>query len=152
MIFDIDDLGMVKNSTWSLFKRKDYNLYYAMNRNGKLFHRVILNINDVKIMIDHKNHNGLDCRKCNLRIASNAQNQWNQRLRKDNTTGYKGVTYNKKNCYYSARIKINNKLLYLGSYSDKNDAAIAYNKKATELFGEFAFLNIIKNNPVLNRV
>ena len=62
---------------------------------------------------------------------------------KNNTSGYKGVYFNKKANKWMSYIRYNNKLINLGLFVNPIDAAIAYNNKALELFGEYARLNII---------
>ena len=91
--------------------------------------------------VDHINGNPLDNRKSNLRICTNAENQRNRGVNKNNTSGYKGVCWAKQNKKWKARIKHNGKLIHLGYYKDKEEAARAYDKKAKELHGEYAYLN-----------
>ena len=124
--------------------------YYAVRNNriskGKReilrMHRIILGVTDRKIKIDHKDNNGLNNQNENLRLASQAQNCRNKVLRIGTSSKYKGVS--KHQGKYQANIGFNYKLIYLGIYDNEIDAAIAYNNKAAELFGEFAKLNIIK--------
>lgn len=91
--------------------------------------------------VDHINHNTLDNRRCNLRLATPAQNGQNMRLAKNNTSGYKGVFWDRATNKWRAKIHFNGKCLCLGTYQETIDAAKAYNKAAVEYFGEFAFLN-----------
>lgn len=91
--------------------------------------------------VDHKNHNTLDNRRENLRLAVGGQNGANRKTSKNNTSGYKGVTWNKSKNKWKAQIKVDYKNKNLGSYLTAKDAAIAYNKAAVESFGEFALLN-----------
>ena len=90
---------------------------------------------------DHINRKKIDNRIINLRMCSNSQNQANCLKRSDNTSGYKGVSWCKYNNKWNAYIRFNSKRSNLGYFSDKLKAAIAYNEKAVELFGEFAYLN-----------
>ena len=83
----------------------------------------------------------LDNRKKNLRIVTRSQNEWNRGKQKNNTTGYKGVILSRGR--YVARIRVKSKLIYLGSYIDKKEAAKSYNMGAIKYHGEFAKLNII---------
>ena len=94
--------------------------------------------------IDHINGNGLDNRKCNLRFANANQNQHNRKTNKNNKSGYKGVCWHKRHNKWISRISINNKLIHLGLFNDKLDAANTYNNAAIKYYGEFANLNIIK--------
>lgn len=90
---------------------------------------------------EHKNRNTLDNRRCNLRVASSSQNQANRPVTKCSTSGYKGVSWNKEMGKWQAQIGKDRRLRYLGRFSDKIEAAKAYDKAAKELFGEFAWLN-----------
>jgi hypothetical protein len=67
----------------------------------------------------------------------------NSKLRKDSTSGFKGVTYCKRNNKYASVIKLNQKLIWLGYFIDPLDAARAYNEAALKYHGEFANLNKI---------
>ena len=89
--------------------------------------------------IDHINHAGLDNRKENLREVSASQNAANTRS-KNNTSRYKGVR-RKSGRAWSVRIKHNYKEIHIGSFKCEHKAALAYNKKALELWGEYACLN-----------
>lgn len=103
-------------------------------------HRAILNV-PKGYKTDHRNHNGLDNRKQNLRIATNSENQQNQKIRKNGTSQYKGVSWNSKHKLWYAQIKLNNKVKWLGDYKNEIEAAKAYDEAAKELFGEFALTN-----------
>lgn len=91
--------------------------------------------------VDHINGDGLDNRKSNLRICNGSQNRCNKGKPKNNTSGYKGVTWHTPNKKWVAQIAVNGKHSYIGSFKTKEEAAKAYNKKAKELHGEFARLN-----------
>lgn len=111
-------------------------------------HRMIMNAKE-KEHVDHINGNPLDNRKENLRVCTACQNLANQKLRKDSTTGYKGVCASKVKinpwrAYVNKKIDGKSKQHHLGFFKTKEEAALAYNEKAKELFGEFARLNIIK--------
>jgi len=76
----------------------------------------------------------------NLREANNAQNNRNTKLRSTNTSGFKGVFYNKRNHNYNASITVNYKSIHLGCFPTAQDAHEAYKKAALELHGDFARL------------
>jgi len=103
-------------------------------------HREVINAPKGR-MTDHINGNTLDNRRSNLRLATPSDNAHNTKLPKNNTTGYRGV--GKKGNRYIAHIRSDNKEHHLGSFSTPEEAALAYNKAATELHGEFASLNTI---------
>ena len=103
-------------------------------------HQIVLNC-PAGLLPDHRNRNKLDNRRNNLRPATCLQNSANQSLRKDNRSGFKGVTWNKQQSRWKAQIRDAGKRLFLGYFHDAAEAARAYDQKARELFGEFAFLN-----------
>lgn len=78
-----------------------------------------------------------DNRLANLREASSFQNQWNAKRRRDNTSGYKGVTRSKSGRWF-AKIKKHNKLTHLGTYDTPQEAHEAYCAAAREMHGEYA--------------
>jgi hypothetical protein len=91
-----------------------------------------------RIEIDHINGNRTDNRIANLRAASKSQNLQNQRRYKNNTSGFKGVSFNGKHNKWVATIGHNRKCLWIGYYDTPELAHLAYASKARELFGEFA--------------
>ena len=90
---------------------------------------------------DHINGNGLDNRRCNIRLCEHRQNMWNQGSRKNTSSIYKGVTFFKRDGSWQAKIAPNGKTIHLGYFQTEAEAAQAYNEKAKEIFGEFAKLN-----------
>lgn len=127
---------------------------YAVRNKGKitvLMHREIVEISETQ-QIDHKNGNRLDNRKSNLRIASQSQNMANTRIRKDNVLGFKGVSERSipRQGNFLAKICFNGKPLFIGSFKNPIDAAKAYDKKAIELFGDFAQLNFPESRYDVN--
>lgn len=88
--------------------------------------------------IDHRDGNKLNNKFDNLRISSDSENMHNQGKRKNNTSGYKGVTYNKNAKKWSAQIKINWKTKYLGLFSCPTAAHFSYCRAAKQYHGEFA--------------
>lgn len=91
--------------------------------------------------VDHKNGNGLDCRRRNLRKATSQQNAYNRRVSTNNTSGYKGVYWHKGAKKWVAQINKQGKRVYIGSFSTAEAAANAYDKIATLYYGEFALTN-----------
>lgn len=150
-LVDNEDYQWLTQYEWRIIIER--HRYYYAGRSAKenwrkciLMHRVILNV-PKGLQTDHINHNGLDNRKANLRIVTNTQNQYNQQPQRRNTSSrYKGVK--RKGNRWEAAIKHNRKEIFIGSFINEIDAAKAYDKKATELFGEYAWLNsmIDKNN------
>jgi hypothetical protein len=93
--------------------------------------------------IDHINGIRDDDRWDNLREVTNQQNCWNQGRAKNNTSGYKGVNWEKTFNSWSAHIGVHGRKIYLGSFKIKEDAARAYNEAVLKYFGEFAHTNIL---------
>lgn len=107
-------------------------------------HRYIMYLaghNITNKQIDHINGNTLDNRIENLRLCTSKDNNRNASKRQDNTSGYKGVSWHKGHQKWAAYIRVNKKLIHLGYFFDKIDAANTYNKFATQYFKEFAKLN-----------
>jgi hypothetical protein len=92
---------------------------------------------------DHKDNDGLNNQRSNLRKANNSQNTQNRRGKINGTSKYHGVHLMKKHKIkiWASSIRMNKKLYHLGYYENEIIAAKAYDKKAIELFGEFANLN-----------
>ena len=88
--------------------------------------------------IDHIDGNRSNNRWANLRLCDQSQNNANSRIPKTNTSGYKGVTWDKKRRLWRAGAKHKQKFIFIGHYANKEDAHAAYCAKAKELFGEFA--------------
>ena len=108
-----------------------------------LMHRFIMN-DPLGFEIDHINHDALDNRKENLRICARIENARNIKKHKKSNSGYKGVSYlpsGVKSKPYTSHIMIDGKLKHLGYFEHAEDAARAYDKKAKEVYGEFACLN-----------
>ena len=95
-------------------------------------------------MIDHEDTNGLNNQRHNLRSASYRQNSMNRNKSSHGTSSqYKGVHFGKRERKFIAQIKVNEKLIYLGTFdiTQEKAAALAYDAAALEHFGEFARLN-----------
>lgn len=92
------------------------------------------------LIVDHINGNPLDNRKVNLRVVTAQQNSFNTAARKF-SSNYKGVSKRNRRKPWEVNITHDGKDYYLGTFSNEDDAAKAYDKKAKELFGEFARLN-----------
>jgi hypothetical protein len=93
------------------------------------------------LQVDHINGNGLDNRKANLRICTPSQNGCNRNRISRSQSGFKGVRWLKERCNWRAEIGLYSRHYNLGSFSSAIEAALAYDKAARELHGEFAHLN-----------
>lgn len=94
-----------------------------------------------KCIVDHIDANPLNNKKSNLQLITIQQNQYKKSMQRNNTSGYRGVYYLKGNKKWKASVNYNYKQYYVGEYNTPEEAALAYNKKANELYGEFAKLN-----------
>ncbi len=122
----------------------------GLNRNNRhktvYMHRVILSLILEKSLdrfelVDHINGDTLDNRRSNLRLSTTKQNSCNRGLSSNNTSGYKGVSFDKRNGLWKCRIGVNGKDKHLGYFDDPIQAARMYDKAATELHDNFAVLN-----------
>lgn len=134
--------------TWNVQLRRGGQIYRVRAnyrkaqqvKGGKhaLLHRLIMGVTNPKVVVDHINHDPLDNRKANLRLCTSAENTRNSRTSKSKS-GLKGVRLKRKK--WEARITHNKKQIYIGAFATPQAAAEAYDKKAIELFGEFACTN-----------
>lgn len=91
--------------------------------------------------VDHKDGDGLNCCRDNLRRASRTLNNANSQKRTGCSSQYKGVSWNKPLGKWTAQIKVGERQEYIGQFTDEVAAARAYDRRALEVFGEFARLN-----------
>ncbi len=104
--------------------------------------RLVMNIDDPTVMVDHINGDTFDNRKCNLRLATAKENSRNIGKRKGKFTSiYKGVNWNKKAAKFTARIMTDIGRVFLGYFKTEAEAALAYNKAAKKYHKDFARLN-----------
>ena len=94
--------------------------------------------------IDHVNGNPSDNRIENLREVTHSQNLANSQKKKKGSSKFKGVCWIKPDKIWMASITVNKQHIHLGRFKTEKEAAIAYNKKADELFNKFAKLNKIE--------
>lgn len=148
-LIDDEDFERVSKIKWCALKRP-YGGFYVVGTIGDIgarkrvfMHRFILGITDSKTKVDHKDLNGLNNQKKNIRVATHGQNIANMPSKKGSVSKYKGVSWCKDIKQWRAQIMKEGKYFGLGCFKNEIDAALAYNKKAIELHGEFAFLNNI---------
>ena len=147
-LIDDEDYELVSQYKWQA--HKDGNTFYAyagvVINNQKTtikMHRLLMGVTKGQ-QIDHKNGNGLDNRRENLRVCFSKQNNMNRKTAYGSSK-YKGVDWKKDKNKWRATISENRKQLHLGYFSSEKEAAQAYDKAAKKLFGDFAKLNLEEN-------
>lgn len=131
-----------KNNRKNLYARRT--IYLNSKRIVQPMHRYLMKLEGYNISgkdIDHKDGNGLNNQISNLRLCNKTQNGGNRKISINNTSGYKGVSKKRNAKKWESSIKYNQKSIYLGLFSNKIDAAKAYDIAAVKYFGEFAKLN-----------
>jgi hypothetical protein len=141
----VDDEDYEHLSQWKWYTiKKRKNTFYAFRHSGKTvvsMHREIMKT-PKELQVDHKDHDGLNNQKHNLRNCTQSQNNQNMM---GYGRKYKGVSYIGNRMGYTAQICLNRKTVCLGTFKDETDAATAYNDAALKYFGEFACLNVIQD-------
>jgi len=145
---DVDDYGWLNKYKWhtTLSTRTYYAAHGShQSKSGKQkfiwMHRKILKAPD-NFTVDHINHNGLDNRKANLRLATRSQSSCNRRKTATPTSSrYKGVSWRICDKCWAAEIAINGTCKFLGRFRDEVDAAKAYDAAARKYHCQFAVVN-----------
>lgn len=140
-MIDSDDASRVKALDWHITKKRgEFRAISSVRGGAILLHRLITSFEWP--IVDHANGDTLDNRKTNLRKATNSENGHNSRIRKNNKTGYKGVSQ-RKSGKFQAHIGLNSKRIFIGNFDSAIEAARAYNEAAKNLHGNFARLNTL---------
>jgi hypothetical protein len=139
---DDEDFQSLSQYSWSICKKGRTSYAIRWNKGKRVrMHRDILQAKEGDI-VDHKDGNGLNNTKGNIRLCSHTENMRNQFKRRVGVSSrFKGVSFHKTKNRWESSIGINSKHVYLGRFNDENAAARAYNAAATKYFGEFAQLN-----------
>lgn len=128
---------------WKWCANFQHGLWYAVRaKRPKLIrmHRVILNAPD-GIRVDHKDGDGLNNRRDNIRLCTPQQNSFNISPQSKSTSRFRGIHQVKSTGKWECCIKCNGKTRYLGHFDNEEVAAKVYDVAARELYGEFARLN-----------
>ena len=142
VIVDPEDQALLAQEGWFLVKggRTHYvcrNTVHEGKRGFEFFHRVIMDA-PKGLDVDHRDGNGLDNRRSNLRLATDGQNARNVARRSDNTSGFKGVSLHKSTGRWAATIASGGPQRHLGLFDSREEAHAAYCEAALRLHGEFA--------------
>ena len=143
-VIDLADVPLVAGRNWSALVSKNRKAVYAVRvvtRNGKqtmlLLHRIISDA-PAEMHVDHRDGDGLNNRRDNLRVCTQAENNRNQGIRSDNTCGFKGVSLDKRINRWKAEIETNGRRRFLGHHATPEAAHAAYLAAAAVEHGEFA--------------
>ena len=141
-IVDDEDFDWLNQYKWHAEKMRGryYAARYLKGNKKMLMHREIMNA-PKGVIIDHINGSSLENRRKNLRPCTIKENQRNRVSQKNSSSRFKGVCWHKNRKKWQAEIRCEDKFIYLGSFDNEIEAAKAYDKKAKELFGDFAKTN-----------
>ncbi len=140
-LVDDADFGWLSQYRWHASPNGSGRIFYAVTRkNGKTtyMHRLILRPSG-DLVTDHINRNGLDNRRGNLRAVRQSLNMAN--YPRTRPRGLRGVWQNNRGGRWHARARRGSRRLRLGSFDTPEEAALAYDQLATQLFGDAATLN-----------
>lgn len=146
-LVDDADLPVVSRYKWFPVKVKHVGKFYAVANIRKpdgcwtqvSMHRLLAGKDGFDV--DHRDRDGLDNRRENLRTATRAQNVRNAGAHSDNRTGFRGVCHDRHRGKFMARLYHAGRTRFLGYFESAEDAASAYDAEAKKVFGEFAFAN-----------
>lgn len=149
--FDKEDYDLIKNYSW--FKhRKYFEASVPMSKDKNIYlHRLVMGIGfdtyDFQIDVDHIiTENKFDNRKSNLRLVNKSQNNTNKVMQKNNTSGYRGVYYRKRDGTWESYINIDGKKTFLGRFHNKEDAIQKRRWAEDKYYGEYSYYNSQKLN------
>ncbi len=146
-IVDDEDFEYLSQWKWCAVYFPSANVFYAerQSRKGEFdkptkvkMHRQLMGFPE-GLFVDHINHNTLDNRRENLRIATRKENNRNSKKKAYNKSGYKGVSWNSNTGKWRAQINVDGKVIHLGLFLDPAEAHEAYKAAAILYFGDFAY-------------
>lgn len=146
-LFDADRFDRIKDINWYRNKKDAPDRKaYIINHAGEQLYRYLLDV-PPGYEVDHISLDTFDNRLCNLRICTHQQNQCNQPLQSNNTSGVSGVSYYPPRSKYRARIKISQHDIHLGYYRSFQEAVQARNVGMECMFGEYGLYNDVPDAP-----
>jgi hypothetical protein len=135
-LIGLEDIDKVKDFKWRLSITNGVG--YVKNATGIYLHRLVMDC-PKNMLIDHIFHNTLDNRKSQLRICTKRENQCSQKVNTKNTSGVKGVCWDKSRNKWMASIKHNGKHIFLGRFNNKELAIKVREDAAKKYFKEFTY-------------
>ncbi|MHC8516808.1 HNH endonuclease [Sporosarcina sp. ITBMC105] len=142
-LVDCEDFRRLSMFEWHFTGNGYAGRRLPVNEGGNIvsMHREVIGEVPEGMVVDHINRNKLDNRRSNLRITTQSNNAANSGPRRNSTSKYKGVHWRKKDMKWVAKIERKGRALTIGLFNAEEHAALAYNQKAKELFGKYAYLN-----------
>lgn len=142
--FDKEDYELIKDYCWH-YNKRGYVVAWSIAQTVEVkLHRLVMAITDINIEVDHiqhppRNEHKVDNRKSNLRLVVHADNAKNHVLLISNSSGASGVHYCERDDKWIARISVNGKRIYLGSFNNKEDAIRIRKEAEIKYFGEYRY-------------
>lgn len=143
-VVDDIDFDRVNALKWYATIGRSGNVY-AVRKTAQSYISMHCFILGIEKGADHRDGDGLNNQRSNLRRASSLQNNRNRRKRKSGSSRFKGVSWHKQDRLWRVRIKVRGKEILIGLFEDEILAALQYDKVARKLFGRFAHLNNPQN-------
>jgi len=138
---DRGDWERVRQYNWRVSRKGYVHGQDYMNGQSRkvLLHRYLMNFPNSQI--DHADRDRANCTKANLRVCTSSQNNGNRSYAGSSKSGFMGVHFRKDTGKYRVKIVHQGKKHFVGNFDDPYEAALAYDRKKEELFGEFAYVN-----------
>lgn len=130
----------INNGDGNWYARRSYPRVYGQPRRTEYLHQFLM---PGCVLVDHKNGNGLDNQKSNLRAASPSQNNANSRKKRAASSKFKGVSWSVRVGQWAAQLVARKKHYWLGYFESEDAAARAYDSAARQHFGDFANVNFL---------
>jgi hypothetical protein len=151
ILIDIRDKNKIEKYKWHIHKYFNYLYIQGNTSQGKYnqkmqqLHRFLLDVEDINILVDHRNGDTFDNRRDNLRQVNKSQNAINSKLRSDNKSGYKGISWDNTRNKWVVRLRLKDKYLFLGQFDCIEDAFRVRQEAENKYYGEYNRENLYEN-------
>ena len=142
--FDKDDYELIKDYCWH-YNKRGYVVAWNIEKEFEVkLHRLVMKVDDVNIEVDHiqhppRNEHKIDNRKSNLRLVVHADNAKNHVIQINNVSGTSGVHFCERDGKWVARIGVNGRRIYLGSFDTKEEAVVIRKEAEIKYHGEYRY-------------